>query len=466
MARRTGEPNEPFSELLAASGWGGEALARRINALAASLGLHTHYTHTSVRNWAYRGMVPKSPVPQLTAQALAERLGRPVTSSDIGMADQQGRSGVAGLEFPRDLTTAVRTATDLWSDVDRRDFLTATSGSSFVIAAYATPVTRWLVAPADPGASHRGSRTIGSRDVAALRDAADEARRWDSKYGGGNWRTAALTRCLREEAAPLLRGTYSDRTGRDLFAATAELCRVAAFSFLDAGHHDRAQRYFIQALRLARAAGNVPLGGYVLATMALQALLRGYPDEAVDMAQGATERTRGLASPRAAAFYQLVEARAQARAGDARAAESALVTAERLLGRATPDDDLGLDYFTHERLAADATEIYRDLRRPQLAIRWNAQARMPAGRFARAVGLRLAIVGTAHLHARQLDEGLAAGHQALDILEHVASARAKGYVRDLLAELEPWQHEPSTREFTHRAARFVAADPAGGLPGA
>jgi tetratricopeptide (TPR) repeat protein len=450
-------PNRHLGATLTAAGTSHHALAHRVNQLAADHGLSCHYTHTSVANWQRRGMTPRWPVPRLIAQALSERLGRAVSLAEIGMAHSETVETAVGLDFPRDLASAVRVATDLWSHVDRRHFL---SGTSFAISAFTTPVRRWLITSADPAATHRGSRMVGTADIAALSEAADQARHWDSKYGGGDWRTSSLTTCLHRQAAPLLHGTYSDAVGRQLFAATAELSRLAGFTAFDTGQHDLAQRYYIQALRLARAAGDLPLGGYALATMAMQAMLRGYHDEAIDMAQAASERTRGVATHRTTAFFKLIEARAHARAHDQRAAEHSLATADRLLDKAAStggNDPHWIDFFTHARLAADATEIYRDLHRPDLAHRWNTQARMPADTFTRSVGMRLAIVGTASLQARELDEGLALGHQALDILEHVSSARAKDYLQDLLNQLTPWQHEQSASEFTHRASQLLSA---------
>lgn len=49
-----------------------------------------------------------------------------------------------------------------------------------------------------------------------------------------------------------------------------------------------AQWHFIQALRLARAGGDVQLGCYVPTTTAMQSLMRGFASEAVDMAQSAS----------------------------------------------------------------------------------------------------------------------------------------------------------------------------------
>ncbi|MBB1242248.1 sporulation protein [Streptomyces durbertensis] len=356
-----------------------------------------------------------------------------------------------GLDFPRDRAEAVRVATSFWSSVKRRDFLT---GSGFAVSAFTAPVTRWLVTLTDGGADHKGSQHVGRTDLEELRDAAEDARRWDSKYGGGNWKANSVTTCLQERAAPLLRGTFTDAVGRDLFSVTSELSRLAGWTAFDVGQHDVAQRHFIQALRLARAGGDVQLGCYVLTTMAMQSLLRGFASEAVDMAQGAFERAKGQAPRRVLAFTKLIEARAHARDRDAKAASHALATSESLLERAEADngyEPAWIDFYHHARLSADAAEVFRDLRNPKAALAWNQRAAaMPSGVFTRSVGMRLAIVGTVHLQARDLDHGLRLGNRSVDILARVQSSRAKDYVREFNTALVAWRHEPAVRDFLHR----------------
>ncbi|MCM2428859.1 sporulation protein [Streptomyces sp. RKAG337] len=452
-ARRSLPPNADLARLIEASGVSRKALAHRINQLAHQAGLTTDYSHTSVANWCRRGMTPKWPVPQLLAQAISERLGRPVRLAEIAMSEAETADPDVGLDFPRDPADAVRVATSFWSSVNRRDFLT---GSSFAVSAFTTPVTRWLVNPADGAAAHRGGVRVGQGDLDELREAADDARRWDSKYGGGNWKANSVTACLEQRATPLLQGSFTDGVGRDLFSVTAELSRLAGWTAFDVGQHEAAQRHFIQALRLARAGGDVQLGCYVLTTMAMQSLLRGFADEAVDMAQGAFERAKGHAAPRVLAFTKLIEARAHARTNDARAASAALAASENLLGQARTGgpEPAWIDFYNHARLSADAAEVFRDLKNPKAALAWNRQATaMPTGVFTRSVGMRLAIVGTAHLQARDLDHGLDLGNRSVDILARVQSARALDYVREFTTALTPWRREPAVREFLHRTRK-------------
>lgn len=49
----------------------------------------------------------KWPVPKLLAQAISERLGRPVNLSEIGMGEAETTDASVGLDFPRDPADAV-----------------------------------------------------------------------------------------------------------------------------------------------------------------------------------------------------------------------------------------------------------------------------------------------------------------------------------------------------------------------
>lgn len=114
-----------------------------------------------------------------------------------GGRDARCRCGVGFL--PGTAADAVRAATSFWSSVNRRDFLT---GSGFAVSALTTPGTSRLVAPCEEAADPVGGRQVGRADLDGLREAADEARRWDSRYGGGNGKATSVTACPSERAAP------------------------------------------------------------------------------------------------------------------------------------------------------------------------------------------------------------------------------------------------------------------------
>ncbi|WP_328627171.1 sporulation protein [Streptomyces sp. NBC_00353] len=301
---------------------------------------------------------------------------------------------------------------------------------------------------------------VGHSDVTKLREAAQDARRWDSKYGGGDWRSSMVPECLRVDAAPLLLGSYSDEVGRALFGAAAELTRLAGWMAFDTGQQEAAQRYYIQALRLARAAADVPLGGYVLASMSLQATYRGFADEGVDLAQAAVERNRGLATARTMSFFRLVEARAHAKASDAAAAGAALKAAESWLERSRDGDadPSWLGFYSYDRFAADAAECYRDLKAPRQVRRFTEQAlSRPTEEFVRSHGLRLVVSAVAELESGNLDAACAAGTRAVEVAGRISSARTTEYVRDLLHRLEPYGDEPRVAELRERARPLLVA---------
>ncbi|MEF9884289.1 MFS transporter [Streptomyces sp. P9-A4] len=491
MSREQRGPNEKLGTVLALAGISNAGLARRVNDLGAQRGLTLRYDKTSVARWVAKGMVPQGAAPHLIAAAIGQKLGRPVPLHEIGLADADPAPEV-GLAFPRDVGEAVRSATDLY----RLDLAGRRAGGggiwqslagSFAVSAYATPASRWLITPADPSVEREAphpagapGRTtgaagptgagaaavaaeharVGHSDVAKLREAAEDARRWDSKYGGGDWRSSMVPECLRVDAAPLLLGSYSDEVGRALFGATAELTRLAGWMAFDTGQQEAAQRYYIQALRLARAAADVPLGGYVLASMSLQATYRGFADEGVDLAQAALERNRGLATARTMSFFRLVEARAHAKAGDGPAAAAALKSAEGWLERSRvgDGDPTWLGFYSYDRFCADAAECYRDLKAPREVRRFTEQAlSQPTEEFVRSHGLRLVVSAVAELESGNLDAACAAGTRAVEVAGRISSARTTEYVRDLLHRLEPYGDEPRVVELRERARPLLVA---------
>ncbi|MET8771352.1 MFS transporter [Streptomyces sp. NPDC004658] len=472
MSREQRGPNEKLGAVLALAGISNAGLARRVNDLGAQRGLTLRYDKTSVARWVSKGMVPQGAAPHLIAAAIGQKLGRPVPLHEIGLADADPAPEV-GLAFPRDVGQAVKSATELY----RLDLAGRRAGSggiwqslagSFAVSAYATPASRWLITPADSSVAREAGSAegsgapikVGHSDVQKLREAAEDARRWDSKYGGGDWRSSMVPECLRVEAAPLLLGSYSDEVGRALFGASAELTRLAGWMAFDTGQQEAAQRYYIQALRLARAAADVPLGGYVLASMSLQATYRGFGDEGVDLAQAALERNRGLATARTMSFFRLVEARAHARAGDAQAAGAALKAAEGWLERSRPGDNdpSWLGFYGYDRFAADAAECYRDLKAPRQVRRFTEQAlSKPTEEFVRSHGLRLVVSAVAELESGNLDAACEQGVRAVEVAGRISSARTTEYVKDLLHRLEPYGDEPRVVELRERARPLLMA---------
>lgn len=356
-------PNRQLAALIAEAGFSNAGLARRVDQLGIEHGLDLRYDKTSVTRWL-RGQQPRGTTPALIAEVFTRRLGRRLSAQDLGL--DACAPVYAGLEFAASPSEAVDIVSGLW----RKD-----SGShaelrkiAFTPAGLVVPSRDWLIGRADErvargeplvdGAGRvpaqgrvtvprqrrtdRVDRTQGSKvtsgDIAALRSVGELFRALDHAYGGGHARQA-LVRYLEHEAEPMLRGSYGEATGRRLFAAAADLTRLAGWTSYDIAAHGLAQRYFVQALRLAQAAGDRAYGSYVLVTMSRQAVYLGHGREAVQLARVAQQGIGSSAPPAVQALLHSAEARGHGVLGEVRACTTALARAERALETVRPGDD-------------------------------------------------------------------------------------------------------------------------------
>jgi hypothetical protein len=164
------EPNDALASLIreadsrAGCSWAG--LARRVNDLGAQQGLALRYDYTAVHRWVKRGETPRVPVPGLVAQALSEKLGRPVNAAEFGMSDDVSLASRA-LTYSPNTSTTVDTIIELGkADVKRRNVIKA----PFVLAALAAPSRNWLISTLEETTSDRGPRKVGLRQVAGIRE--------------------------------------------------------------------------------------------------------------------------------------------------------------------------------------------------------------------------------------------------------------------------------------------------------
>ena len=196
--------------------------------------------------------------PGIIAEALGRKLGRTVTIDEIGMANGKNLASGVGLQFAPTVLGAVEQVCELWrSDVGRRDFLT---GSTVAASALVEPSRDWLItAPDDQVARSSGAR-VGASDVEAVRAMTEALSELDHRYGSGHIRPVVV-HYLNSVVSGLLAGSYREPVGRGLFAAVARLTELAGYMAVDTGQPGLAQRYYIQSLRLAQAAGRPRVRG-------------------------------------------------------------------------------------------------------------------------------------------------------------------------------------------------------------
>ncbi|MDX3240216.1 regulator, partial [Streptomyces sp. ME03-5709C] len=308
-------------------------------------------------------------------------------------------------------------------------------------------------------ASAGGGRRVGPGDIAALRSVGDLLRTHDNAYGGGHTRQA-LVRYLEHEAEPMLRGSYAESTGRRLFAAVADLTRLAGWTSYDIGAHGLAQRYFVQALRLAQAAGDRVYGGYVLVTMSRQAVYLGHGREAVQLARVAQQGVGSGAPPVVQALFHAAEARGHGLLGEARACTAALVRAERALEAAGNGDDVPswARFFDEAQLADEFGHCHRDLGQYRAASQHAERSlRLRGHAYARSRVFCRTVLATARLGLGEVDAACALGAEAMQAAVEMRSLRAVEYVRDLGRRLDTHGDAAGVRAFRDRATALGVA---------
>nr|WP_218005890.1 hypothetical protein [Actinomadura hibisca] len=400
--------------------------------------MNLRYDSSSVY-WWLRGRCPEQPTPELLADIFSARFHRPVHLDELGF-DQLAPSDSA-LLFPASVPTAIRTATRLWKSLQRPD---GHRREPFVRTAVAEAGWRYAFDPDDATLDQRGGARVESAHVEAIRARGKEFGALDRRYGGGYSRTY-LALFLSTEVAPLLRGTYTTDVGRDLFHTAADLTAQVAFAACDTGQQGAAQRAWIQALRLAKAAGDRSLGAHILANLATQAIYLELPGEAVRLARAAIDTAGRRPHPLVAARLLATEANARAMIGDLNAFNSCYGRARTALERA---DSTGAacppwaSYFTGAHLAGTGMRSLLDLDRPDLALTHGDQALHTPAANNRTRALHTALLATAHARAGNLDHAVHLGDQAIILAVVLRSRRVTGRLALLADALRPHHTAP------------------------
>jgi tetratricopeptide (TPR) repeat protein len=456
------QPNERLQALIQEAACSNAGLARRVNMCGAEHGLDLRYDKTSVARWL-RGQQPRGRAPAIIAEALGRKLGRTVTIDEIGMANGKNLASGVGLQFSPTVVGAIEQVCELWrSDVGRRDFL---SGGAVAASALVEPSRDWLITGADPQVARTAGARVGRADVAAVRAMTEALVELDHRFGSGHVRPVVV-HYLNSVVSGLLGGSYREAVGRELFAAVARLTELAGYMAVDTGQPGLAQRYYIQALRLAQAAGDRGYGGYVLAaSMSHLAASLGNPREITQLARAAQEGARGQVTPRAEAMFFAAEARGHALLGDARAfqvvAARAVAAMERAGGsssrEASGDDPAWIRHFDRAYLADELAHCHRDLGQAEPARRCaeEALAGHPESRVRRrAIGLML--LASAQVQQREVEQACHTGTRAAELLGSLRSDRGAEYLEDLQQRLDPFKDEPVVREFEARLEAVAA----------
>ncbi|MEV7124009.1 transcriptional regulator [Kitasatospora griseola] len=446
------EPH-PLSTLMARHGLTAAAYLKRVADRHQALGFGTMaQRREKVTRWTRKDVTPE----RTALLAIASLHG-------IGFADVD-RYGWPGfllqafdddrlvLESPWTVAGTVNSLTDVGGPVDRRGFLIAST--STLAAAFA----QWTRAQPALAVTARGRR-VGTEAVNLFDARLDALRHLDDTIGASQVYDAAALE-LRLITDLLKNASYTEETGRRLFAAAAEASRLAGWCAYDHSHHAAAERHFVTSLRAAASAGDPTMGAVTLAFWANLRYNANDPHGALHLIDGALADRHKISSPRVLAMLHARAARAHSKAGEPTAAWHHVDAAFDAYSRAdTPQADLPSMYWiNHGELHQVAASSALSLGEPRRALaHFDAALHRDddpydTQRETRGTVIYLARQAEAHLALGDIDAALDIGHQVITTMGGIDSARATNTLEDLRRHLAGHQHIPAVRDFLDYAA--------------
>jgi hypothetical protein len=447
------------------AGFNNTRLAAAVRDCAGKAG-HRHVQPDARRVRAWRqGERPRDPVPELLLEVLSERIGLPLTLSDVGFA----RSGAEKVRWDEPWLL-IQTVNEL-INFARDDLLLGQRGieprpEEFLAGQNLLSIVQTWTATASNTPSigiTKGRKRIGEQDIAQIRAITDAFRRLDNAYGGGHTREAVIGQLI-STASLVQDTTYTEKIGRKLITGIGDLATVAGWMCHDVSMHTAAQQYFLLALQAAKEADDPNLGAHVLSCMARQAGHLGRPGDALELIQLAHYGARHTATPTVGALLHSLEARYCAMMGRLKAFDRAAGQAEEAFADRDPaHDPAWVAYF-------DASEYYATLGvGHQIAARASApgQVRRAIDMIGHALTCRDPSrirsrafdhlgLARAYLAAGELESAEAAGRTALELAGKVSSARVRDRLHEFLCETSPHASTPVVRDLRIRILDLLA----------
>lgn len=317
-------PNTALAHLMAEAEWGNGQLARAVNRTAAEAGTRLNYGASTVTYWL-KGSLPKESARPAVVEALSRRIGRPVTCAEAG--------------FPGDNTDRIGDLADLVRgdmDPSRRGVLSAGLYSAALMVPLYTDLGDRLEASDEEAKAARTVR-IGPGEVATVRQMTDHIANILDDLGGGHARPMAAA-FLANTVLSWLDADAPSKVQDALRAAAADFVYLTGWMAMYEREHGLGQKYFVQALDLAKDAQDHVTYCRTLRGMALQASSLGHGSTALKYADSAAEAAPA-AGPRLTAFLRGQQAHGAAMVKDQRQAFTRLRETEAALAKADGRND-------------------------------------------------------------------------------------------------------------------------------
>jgi hypothetical protein len=198
----------------------------------------------------------------------------------------------------------------------------------------------------------------------------------------------ALVQYLNSDVVPLLRKSCTNSVRRAIFGATAELTYLAGLTAFDSGQHGLAERYYIQALRLASEAEEHAFAGNILAAMSHLAISHGDGHEAIQLAKTGLCGTKTTGIHSVEMRLNAMLARGHALLGESERCAVALSKAELALDKSKPGLELSWCRFLNGAfLAGETAQCFLALGHPKLAQRFAVESVKSSSRRTQGSGV-------------------------------------------------------------------------------
>jgi tetratricopeptide (TPR) repeat protein len=440
------EPNVLLDALIESAGFSHAGFAGRVNQRGRQRGLELRYDHASVARWVRDHAVPRGCVPEIICEVLAAGMRRPVSLSEAGL----DRGGVQSADVP--LYEAVDHAVARWRNEVRRGRPPAArpvQGGPVSVS----PVFEWENPPDDTDVSScRGRRMVTLSDVVMVQQARG---RYEQMYRhvGGTPVWPRVIGFLDSQVAPLLRESYDDRVGRQLMRAAGGLVAVAGICLYDADQQATAQRYFFDALRIAKASGDRGFGGYIVALLTNQAMGLGHYRQVVQYAETAMRGAKGRLSPALVSDLCTLQAKAYARMGDRDRCHEQMQRAERMARRIQPSEEPPETGYVQRGLVeiqhAEALRQLGDLA-PAQAYAEEALTTLGASHLRSQVH-RFATLAMVLAARGEAEQAAGVAHRMLDKVHGMESKRLRDRVQAVAGAIQAAGTSAAARELVERA---------------
>ncbi|GAB1646905.1 hypothetical protein [Krasilnikovia sp. MM14-A1259] len=266
-----------------------------------------------------------------------------------------------------------------------------------------------------------------------------------------------MTDYLDREVAPLLHGSYRDSVGRALFAAAAVLTETVSYMAFDDGDHGLSQRFSIQALALAKQAGDAAFGSYVMSNMAAQLVYLGEGPKAAQVARAGWMSSQNAPAALLARLHT-TEARGHALAGETGEVRAALDRAAQALDRAATQQApewLGASSPAHH--AGSTMHCLYDLGRFAEAARYGSAALDLPTDNVRARALHQILLARVQASLGDVEHSCDTARTALHAAARIRSRRLRERIREYHGGLAAHRTAPVVQAWQDEARELLAA---------